>query len=112
MKRNIAIILVDALVAAHFAFADKSGKTVLAHTRRINRNSVGLCAYIEGFEDGLGTKLDISGAFFDLLREFYDDGYDPFSMFPGGSYNHYVLNYPIRSREALRLAKYVEEKYL
>lgn len=123
MDKEIATILVDLMVAAHIAFKEGRGRAVYAlaaedwYEPRRFREECGLCRFVEGtmeIDGFLSNSIQgkVNSFFTDVLREMYGEYTDPFSIFPGGSFYAPKINYGIRSREALKIAMYIEEKYL
>lgn len=124
-QETIAAELIDALVAAHFAFKDESGwdvaRVVLPmETPREgeapDRDLNALCSYVKHYSDRGSPEVyeETSVSIFlkRAMRKMYGSSRDPFIVFVDGSYYDERLNFEIRSREALVIAKFVEDNYL
>lgn len=124
-QETIAAELIDALVAAHFAFKDESGwdvaRVVLPMVTPYEgdapgRNLNALCSYVNHYSYRgsleVYAKTPVSIFLERVLKTMYGSGGDPFGHFVGGSYFEERLNFEIRSREALVIAKYIEDNYL
>ena len=112
-----AAALIDAMVAAHFIYADTSGRTMekVFSGEPVTRETTGLCSFVYYYlrkSTSSEEKTAVDEIFGRVLCDMYGETDDPLSTVPGGSYYQKRLNYAVRSREALRIAKWVEEKFL
>lgn len=134
-KRNCQAIA-DALIVAHDLYKDESGKRVIsivAEQASIERDGIksrvdwereqyGLCGFVFhwAFQSGKSEGEPrpgiyahcVLGGFRTILQEMYGSSDDPFKVYPGGSFRIPRISYKIRSREALKIAKYIERKHL
>lgn len=121
MNKEIATALVDILVAAHVAYKENRGRAVASLVYDFKqdglvkienfRESCSLCLFV--YRLALGGKTgEVYRLFEKTLVEMYGESDDPFSTIPGGGFFTPKINFAVRSREAMRIAKYIEEKYL
>lgn len=133
-EKLFAQFLADILMIAHVEYQDETGLGVVSMTRDAGftqytrtrnprefpgRNITGLCSFVSmasidsfraGQIDPLGRR-DVGKILAHAFEEMYGRMTDPFSYFPGGSYEEARLDYKIRSREAKRIAEHLAAKY-